>query len=207
MRNLTTILAVVIGIVVLSALILLLLPTEVSPDKPELTPKTGSTDPQVPLQQAKSPIPGVTNNTGVQRTDGILTDGPVPKRLDIRSSLPPGTTVPVGKMARVDHGIPMPDGSFLPLLNGMTQAPPINRSSSLGDPGPIVAKTVDSAGFEWWIHADGSTTTSKYKEVVLQDGTRYWDPASLHTAPQPEGSTFDVGPDGKPIDPKIRQGK
>ncbi len=199
MRNPTSIIALILGIAAITGIVMVLLPNKEIQDDPGTAPSLeGAAEPEPDRKQAASPVPVVPNNAGVVRTDGILTDGPVPERLDIRSSLPPGTTVPVRDLPHIDHGIPMPNGSFLPLLNGMTQAPRIMRAPRDGDPGPIVAKTVDGSGYEWWVHADGSTTTSKYKQVVLEDGTSYWDPATFHNTPRGKESTI-------PLDPKAQK--
>ncbi len=201
MRHLPNIPAAVLGITVLGVIIYTMTVDSHDDSVPTGAAEIGKADAPATPKQVSRALKNRNHQLGVVRTDGILTDKGVPKPLHIRSPLPPMTTVQVSDLPRVDHGIPMPDGTFLPLLNGMTQAPPINREKRFGDPGPIVAKTVDSAGFEWWIHADGSTTTSKYKEVVLQDGTRYWDPAAFHNIAMPKDSMVAVDANGNPIDP------
>lgn len=113
----------------------------------------------------------------------FLTNKPLPKPAHKLSRYPPGTRIPITHLPKVDKGIPMPDGTFLPFLNGMTYAPPIHRDPSLGPVPPVVAKAVDWGGFEWWIHADGSATTSRYEKVTVGDKV-YWDPASAHLAPK-----------------------
>lgn len=116
-------------------------------------------------------------------TTGGAVDHRVASPAHTRSTLAPGTRVPLASPPRADVGIPLPDGSFLPFLNGMTFAPPIDRHPSHGPLPPVVARVVDAEGFEWWEHADGSMTTSRYQEVRLQDGTTWWDPSSHHSAP------------------------
>lgn len=113
----------------------------------------------------------------------FVTDKPLPAPAHKLSRYPPGTWIPIKHLPKVDKGIPMPDGTFLPFLNGMTYAPPIHRDPSLGPVPPVIAKAVDWGGFEWWIHADGSATTSRYEKVTVGDKV-YWDPASAHLAPK-----------------------
>ena len=101
-----------------------------------------------------------------------------------RSPHPPGTRIPIDSLPEVDSGIPLPDGSFLPLLNGMTYAPMLQRDARYGPLPRVVAINVDGDGYEWYEHADGSTTSSKYQEVLIRGGeVRYWDPATYHGVP------------------------
>ena len=118
-----------------------------------------------------------------------LTNKASPRPLHARSNHAPGTFVPVRDLPSVTNGIPLPDGRHLPFLNGMTWCPPISRDEELGPVPPVVGLAVDAEGFEWWKHADGSATTSRYKHVTVslpgQPRLQYWDPAGEHTAPSP----------------------
>jgi hypothetical protein len=99
-----------------------------------------------------------------------------------------------------NQGIPCGDGRYLPLLNGMDSAPPIQ--GNLGPVQPIVAKIIDAAGTEWWEHADGSVTTSRWEHVTVLDektgkSRSYWDRGTAHNARVPD-SWVQKGP---PVDP------
>lgn len=84
---------------------------------------------------------------------------------------PPGSRVPM-RVPWTKSGIPVGDGRFLPLLNGVPFAPPISRDPLCGPVPPVVAKIVDDEGVEYWEHADGSTTTTRFVEVKYQGETR-----------------------------------
>ena len=128
---------------------------------------------------------------------------PVPFRTDrasdrphhVLSRLPPGTIVPITELPKVKEGIRMPDGTLLPFLNGMTFAPPAAISGRNGPLAPVVAKAVDEGGFEWWVHADGSTTTCRYKQVTVM-GKTYWDPGTEHWSVRKRDDMVDIGVGG-----------
>lgn len=52
-----------------------------------------------------------------------------------------------------------PDGTYMPALNGVRNPPPLQWPSDLPFT-PIVGKRV-SAGVEWYVHADGTQTTTQ----------------------------------------------
>lgn len=58
------------------------------------------------------------------------------------------------------NSLRMPDGTYLPVLNGAVGAPaaewPKGRPYS-----PVVKKVIDAAGLEWYLHADGSYTITQ----------------------------------------------
>jgi hypothetical protein len=85
----------------------------------------------------------------------------------------------------VASGIPLPDGSQLPLLNGVASAPPVLRSPERGPLPPVVAVVVDRDGWDWYEHADGSLTTCRPQEIVRDDGRREIRVLTLHNAPDP----------------------
>lgn len=79
------------------------------------------------------------------------------------------------RIARGDAGILCPDGTFLPPLNGVRASdpiPPIQREPGMPPIGPIVGTFTDDTGAEWWITADGSAFTTRWQEIVLEDGRR-----------------------------------
>jgi hypothetical protein len=114
----------------------------------------------------------------------FLTNKKSDKPLHKVSKYPPRTRIPVLELPKVKNGIPCPDGSFLPFLNGMTWAPTVHRDLAYGPMPPVVAIQVDDAGIEWWEHADGSTTTCHYHEVTAF-GKSYFDPVTRHGLPKP----------------------
>lgn len=85
--------------------------------------------------------------------------------------LPPRTRIPV-RLPPQASGIRCPDGTFLPLLNGVPHAPPISRSSKAAPLTPVVELAVDDTGCQWFVHADGSTTTSRWVEYTDALGTK-----------------------------------
>ena len=129
--------------------------------------------------------------------------GPVPTPLHVRSPFPPGTVIPVTELPPVDNGIPLPRGGYLPFLNGMTYSPGIARDPRFGPVPPVVAKLVDTEGFEWWMHADGSVTTSIYRQVSVP-GETAWDSATRHAVAKPETELESPMSEGdEPSDPDL----
>ncbi len=114
----------------------------------------------------------------------FLTDRKSDRPHHRKSGYPPGTRIEVRDLPKVRDGIFLPDGTVLPYLNGMTWAPAVQRGPQFGPFPPVVALVVDYEGFEWWEHADGSTTTTRYKEVTAH-GETYWDPGAEHAATVP----------------------
>lgn len=83
-----------------------------------------------------------------------------------------GSRTPM-RLPRVQAGIAMGDGTFVPPLNGVRVEdviPPVRRNRRLPPPGPIVAKIVDRSGQEWWEHEDGSQTSCSFASVTTRDG-------------------------------------
>jgi hypothetical protein len=112
-----------------------------------------------------------------------LTNKPSPKPLHRTSRYPPYTMIPITWVPEVEHGIRLPDGRKIPFLNGITAAPDLQRDPHYGPVPKIVALMVDGEGFEWWLHADNSATTTRYKQVTLHGTTTYWDVATEHMNP------------------------
>lgn len=69
-----------------------------------------------------------------------------------------GGPVPQGQTVDVSRSIRMPDGKYLPALNGVLNPPnltwPKSRPYS-----PVVSTERDTKGQEWYVHADGSKST------------------------------------------------
>lgn len=102
--------------------------------------------------------------------------------------------LPRGASVRFDHsfdphdftaGIGCPGGGFLPLLNGVPHAQPLQRNVELlGPVPPVVGKYTDADGDEWWVHADGSETTSRFTTVTV-GGVSRRDVRTDHVVPAP----------------------
>ncbi|MGA0869886.1 MAG: hypothetical protein ACO3UM_13245 [Planctomycetota bacterium] len=96
-------------------------------------------------------------------------------------------------------GIECPDGTRLPLLNGMRAAPPLEVHPGVTRLAPVTAIVVDTDGWEWYEHADGARTTSRLQAVVPEDGDG---PAvrviTLHEA---------AGGAGRAVDAALRTGR
>ena len=114
----------------------------------------------------------------------FLTNERVAIPLHEKSLHPPGTIIAVDGLPVVEKGIPLPGGGFLPFLNGMTYSPQLHRDPRFGPVPPVTAKLVDADGFEWWMHADGSVTTSIYQQITVP-GSTYWDSATKHAVAAP----------------------
>jgi len=92
------------------------------------------------------------------------------------------------RLPRVESGIAMGDGTFVPPLNGVQVAdgiPPVRRNPRLPSAGPIVAKIVDPSGQEWWEHADGSQTSCSFASVTTRDGVTRQIVSTQHGAVTP----------------------
>lgn len=54
----------------------------------------------------------------------------------------------------------MPDGTWLPVLNGAYGAPAANWPKDTPY-SPVIKKVVDKGGLEWYVHKDGSYTITQ----------------------------------------------
>jgi len=112
----------------------------------------------------------------------------VPLPAEWQKRPPPGTAVHFE--ASLDPhaftaGIGCPGGGYLPLLNGVPFAQPLQRDVDRFGPVPrIVGKRTDAGGDEWWVHADGSETTSRWVTVAV-DGVARRDVRTDHIVPAP----------------------
>lgn len=96
---------------------------------------------------------------------------------NVLSPLAPGTRIQLAEPPRATHGIPLPDGSILPGLNGCSRSARVQRPSEQGPVPPVVGIVVDESRFEWYEHADGSMTTSRW---VWKPKLRCWEPMTFH---------------------------
>ncbi len=99
--------------------------------------------------------------------------------------LAPGETVALTLPDGLTDGVRCPDGSYLPLLNGVPYAGAISRARAAGPLPPVVAKTADQHGVEWYVHADGSRTTTQWATIDVEGQPRR-EVLTQHVAPLPE---------------------
>jgi hypothetical protein len=102
---------------------------------------------------------------------------------NVLSAMSPGTRIQLVDLPRSSHGIPLPDGSFLPALNGVPRSGPVDRPSAYGPLQPVVGVVVDEKRLEWYEHQDGSMTTSRY---VWSRERRRWEPMTFHAVAAPK---------------------
>jgi hypothetical protein len=96
-------------------------------------------------------------------------------------------------------GVECPDGTRLPLLNCLDEAPPIQVHPGVERLAPVIAIVVDADGWEWYEHADGSRTTTRLQAVESASGDApAVRPVTLHEA---------AGTRGRPVDGVLRQGR
>ncbi|MEM7204621.1 MAG: hypothetical protein AAF628_30465 [Planctomycetota bacterium] len=84
-------------------------------------------------------------------------------------------------------GLRCPDGTVLPLLNGVLEAPPITRSAHLGPLPPVVGTMADATGCEWYVHQDGSVTTTRRRRAWV-DGVPVTNVETVHNARLPDAA-------------------
>lgn len=85
-------------------------------------------------------------------------------------------------------GIGCPDGSVLPLLNGVPYARPVNRDPDQGPLPPVVEIVKDAGGYDWYRHEDGSYTTARWVPMRIQSGDDVVDVSEVvtsHVVPMP----------------------
>ncbi|MDA0374139.1 MAG: hypothetical protein O2865_10175, partial [Planctomycetota bacterium] len=82
------------------------------------------------------------------------------------------------KVARADR-IEMPDGTWLRALNGAKDAPALQWPADVPY-APVIGKTTDGGGQDWYRHADGSMSTTSVVE-----GSGLPGPLSLSTVANP----------------------
>jgi len=105
------------------------------------------------------------------------------------------------KLAR-KHRLYFPDGSYLQALNGATNAAPVEFR---GRPfAPVIGKQKDSSGREWYVHEDGSQSTTVMgwrRDLGRYDAITE---VAHPTDPRPLVKNEVVGPGG--IDPPTKAG-
>ena len=112
------------------------------------------------------------------------------------SATPPVTATAVAPPVRVAESptpapdparrdlLELPDGSFVPCLNGATNAAPLRKGWDPRLPYSPIVRVERDAGIDWYVHADGtkSTTVMVYRSDLGRDDalTRV-----AHVAPTP----------------------
>lgn len=82
---------------------------------------------------------------------------PVPVTAD------PGKTPPPAAAAEHRFELQLPDGSYVPALNGAVGAAPLARFWGNWPWSPITGTMRSDAGVDWYTHADGSRSTTEMK--------------------------------------------
>lgn len=94
-----------------------------------------------------------------------------PQRLSVEYVAPPTLRDPdAATRARM---VQLPNGDFVPALNGVVNAPRMEWGSDTPY-SPIIGKERDSRGQDWYVHMDGSksTTTNVYRsDLGRYDGS------------------------------------
>lgn len=97
--------------------------------------------------------------------------------------LAPRSRIPLRLPDGIKSGLRCPDGTYLPLLNGVPHAYPLNRPARNGPLPPVVAKVTDWGGYEWYEHADGSHTTTRWTPMRTAGGETRLEVVTDHEAP------------------------
>lgn len=74
------------------------------------------------------------------------------------AAVAPGADVPAEDHTRL---LALPDGSFVPALNGALGAPPLIRFWGNRPWSPIVGRERSDRGIDWYVHADGTRSTTQ----------------------------------------------
>ncbi len=93
----------------------------------------------------------------------------------------------------------MPDGTWLPALNGVLGAPAPNWNPERPYAAVIARRAM--VGVEWYVHEDGSVTTTRtvFRRDVGQDVAT----TETHHPVSREGRPMIVTPDGRELDPSL----
>jgi hypothetical protein len=82
----------------------------------------------------------------------------------VREAAPVAPPTPVSPPAAGGETWLLPDGTRVPALNGATGAKPLSEAWPRDVPySPIVRTERTSAGVDWYVHADGSRSTTEMK--------------------------------------------
>ena len=74
----------------------------------------------------------------------------------------PAPVVPVRAATR-EASLELPDGTFVPMLNGATGALSLKQYWGARPWSPILHVVRSDAGVDWYVHADGTFTTTEMK--------------------------------------------
>ena len=92
-------------------------------------------------------------------------------RLAERKALAPASLVTATKADQTAAHLSLPDGTFVRCLNGATGAPPLSQHWGTRPWSPIIEIERSDRGVDWYVHADGTRTTTEMK--WRQDLGRY----------------------------------
>jgi len=131
----------------------------------------------------------------LRRGDGAESVSPVPPSVAAAPAPPaaaapitvvPITVVPVAAardpQAR-DRQLELPDGTFVPTLNGATGALSLGKCWGARPWSPIERIERSDLGIDWYVHADGTRTTT---EMKWRDDLRRLDAMTRIAVPQGE---------------------
>jgi hypothetical protein len=161
-----------------------------APDVPQVIPTAEEATPPAAAAEVAGPM---TAPPPVQLDYGV----PLPPAF--YEKLPPNSRLPLTLPPGIRSGLRCPDGTFLPLLNGVPEAYPLKRAARFGPMPPVVAKVTDSGGYEWYEHADGSLTTTRWtpSEYMGKPGMTV---VTSHNVPQDPRTTGRSKPN-TPVEP------
>ena len=86
---------------------------------------------------------------------------PTPEAPATPVSAPVTKVVPQAAPADRSRQLELPDGTFVPTLNGAVDAEPLKNYWGVWPWSPIVGVERSSAGVDWYQHADGSYSTTQ----------------------------------------------
>jgi len=95
---------------------------------------------------------------GAPRSPAATTSAPVPPATAADPSI--DASKPAAGGASV---LLLPDGTHLPCLNGAHDCEPLQRAWGQWPWSPITGRERSDAGIDWYIHADGSRSTTEMK--------------------------------------------
>lgn len=111
-----------------------------------------------------------------------LPDAPAPAAAPATAALPP-VEAPSPPCVDDEATVLLPDGSRIDALNGARGAKPLRDAWPANEPwSPIVGVEHSPAGVDWWVHADGSRSTT---EMKWRDDLRRYDAVTRLARPTP----------------------
>ncbi len=134
----------------------------------------------------QEPTPSLAENASGTSSvgKGAEVDMPVAKEAATPSPADQVTEKPLpGKQEPGPESLKMPDGTYLPVLNGAVGAPAVEWPK--GTPySPVIKKIVDKEGLEWYVHKDGSFTITQnlYRSDLgrIEPATTIYNPEESH---------------------------